>query len=101
MARIDLDKSILNALTTNHIIFQVCIMFFQKVIMHQRKQWLKVYRNLLLNHAKYSEKPEMHVNQYLTHYMPPLSLTTGNKPLCNHSLMKTQSTNLRVHEVWI
>lgn len=39
------------------------------------------------------EKPKLHLNQYLTHYMHPLSLTTGNKPLCNHSLMKSQSTN--------
>lgn len=37
------------------------------------------------------EKPKPHLN--LTHYMHPLSPTTGNKPLCNHSLMKSQSTN--------
>lgn len=39
------------------------------------------------------EKAKLHLNQYLTHYMHLLSLTTGNEPLYNHSLMKSQSTN--------
>lgn len=71
MSRVDLDKFILNA-HTSQFILQVCIMFFQKI-----REWLQVNRNSLLDHAKYSEKPKMHVNQYLTHYVPPLSLTNG------------------------